>query len=100
MAAKATLLSNPVLVTSSDTSSSEIQFTQVQVIPLELQGVNLAIIKVISGTFQFNVGSAVVSTSASYTVGDIVPPLQFINGAKNIFYKAGASSQTFQIAAS
>ncbi len=98
--AKNTILSNPVTVTASDTTSTELQFTQSQIIPLELKNVNLAFIKVTVGTFQFNVGSDVVSTSASYTVGDVVPPIQFTNGAKNIFYKATTISDKFQIVAS
>lgn len=99
MAAKETLLSNPVLVTSSDTNSSEVQFTQDQILPTDIRGIVTLFITIVSGTFQFNVGSAVVSSSASYTVGDTVPPITIVNGAKNLFYKAGAGSQTFKVSA-
>lgn len=48
-----------------------------------------AFIKIVSGTFKFNVGGSTTESNASFTSSDTVPPIPFINGNSgfNIVYR-------------
>lgn len=59
----------------------------------------VAFIKVVSGTFKFNVGGPTTETNASYTSSDTVQPIPFINGTLNIVYRC-TSAGSFTIAPS
>ena len=96
MAAKALLLSNPATVTSSDALSSEIQFTESLLQYGLYTKATTATIIVDSGSIQFNIGRAVVASSATYVAGDKII-LTFVNGAFNIFYKADLAARVFRI---
>lgn len=76
----------PQLISAgADGQSHEIQFApEFNTLLREDQ---LAKIKVVSGTFKFNVGGPCSETNATYTTDD-TENIPFINGAQNIFYEA------------
>lgn len=82
-----TLSAVPQLIgAGADGSSHEIQF-DVEFNNL-MGATQIAFINVVSGTFKFNVGGPCSETGATYTSADLVQPIPFINGSKNIFYEA------------
>lgn len=84
----------PQLITAgADGQSHEIQFSpEFNTLLGETQ---IAFIKVVTGTFKFNVGGPCSETNATYT-DEQVQPLPFINGVQNIFYQA-TTGGTFSI---
>lgn len=59
----------------------------------------VAFIKVVTGTFKFNIGGPTSESNASFTSSDTVQPIPFINGVKNIVYQC-TSAGGFTIAPS
>lgn len=84
----------PQLITATaDGISHEIQFSAE--FNQSLREDQIAFITVVTGTFKFNSGGPCTETNASFTE-EIVPPIPFINGSRNIHYQC-TSAGTFTI---
>jgi hypothetical protein len=92
---------NPVLFTSTGTADT--------IAEMSSGGANnsygLLMIWVISGSFQFNIGSAPTSDNPTYTATEradnikIVLTIDSSIGDGKLHFKAGAGSQTFEVSA-
>lgn len=89
----------PQLISAAaDSTDHEIQF-HTEFNPILGAYTQIAFIKVVSGTFKFNVGGPTTESNASYTSSDTVEPIPFMNGTKNIVYRC-TSAGSFRIAPS
>lgn len=89
----------PQLISATaDGTDHEIQW-HAEFNPLLGASTQIAFIKVVTGTFKFNVKGPTSETNASYTSSDTVQPIPFINGVMNIVYRC-TSAGGFTIAPS
>lgn len=89
---------NPLTVTAPDAASNELVLQLPDVFG---QNASVAFIQILSGTFQFNVGSAPTSDNPVWGASDTIPPISFIPGdagkGRNIFFTASAGGNQFRI---
>jgi len=91
-----TATENPMSVVAADTNDNILMFEENELIGSPLA---TAFITVVTGTFKFNVGGlATQANAASYTVGDVVPPIPFKPGV-GFHFKANAISDAFKVSA-